>query len=132
MSTTPDRPPRPFSATVLAGVYLLLGLVWLGMAIQNFTWNEYKPGKPMDPDLVPWSIGLLAASALFGATAVGLLRMRRLGRRAGITLAALFVALGLYGVADSSPLLPILITPGVIVALCAGHLALPATGERFR
>ena len=132
MSATPDRAPRPLSATVLAGVYLLLALIWLGMAIQNFTWNEYKPGKPIDPDLVPWSVGLVAASAIFSATAVGLLRMRPLGRRAGIGLAVLFVALGIYGVVDDSPLLPILITPGVIIALCAGHLALPATGERFR
>jgi len=132
MPSTPDRPRRPLAALVLAAVYLLLALVWLVMAIQNFTWNEYKPGKPMDPDLVPWSIGLLAASAIFGATALGLLRMRRAGRRAALGLALLFVALAIYGVADSSPLLPILIIPGVLTALCAAHLALPATGERFR
>ena len=132
MPSTTDRPRRPLSALVLAAVYFLLALVWLGMAIQNFTWNEYKPGKPMDPDLVPWSIGLLAASAIFGATALGLLRMRRAGRRAALALALLFVAVAIYGVADSSPLLPILIIPGLLTALCAAHLALPATGARFR
>jgi hypothetical protein len=132
MPSTPDRPRRPLSALVLAAVYLLLALIWLGMAIQNFTWNEYKPGKPMDPDLVPWSIGLLAASALFGTTALGLLRMRRAGRRAALALALLFVALAIYGILDSSPLLPILIIPGLLTALCAAHLALPATGARFR
>ncbi len=132
MPPTPDKPRRPRSALLLAGVYLLLALVWLGMAIQNFTWNEYKPGKPMDPDLLPWSIGLLAASTLFGATALGLLRMRRAGRRAALALAVVFVGLAIYGVADSSPLLPILIIPGVVTALCAAHLALPAIGERFR
>ena len=132
MSQTPDPTRRPLSAAVLACVYLLLAAVWLGMAIQNFTWNEYKPGKPMDPDLMPWSIGLLAVSAIFAVIATGLLRMRRWGRRAAIGLAALFVAMAIYGIADSSPLLPILIVPGLITALCAAHLALPATGRRFR
>jgi len=128
----PDRTRRPLSAIVLACVYILLALIWLGMAIQNLTWNEFKPGKPMDPDLVPWSIGLVAVSGLFAAAAAGLLRMRRAGRRAALGLAVCFVALAVYGVADSSPLLPILIIPGAITALCAAHLALPATGERFR
>ena len=132
MTPTPDRIRRPLSATVLALVYGLLALIWLGMAIQDLTWNEFKPGKPMDPDLVPWSVGLLAASAVFASTAVALLRMRNAGRRAALVLALLFVALALYGIVDSSPLLPILIIPGAVTALCAAHLALPATGRRFR
>ena len=123
---------RTFPITLLAVVLGVLGLAWLGMALGNITWNEYKPGKPMDQDLIPWTIGLVALGVIFLATAFGLLRMRVWGRHLALVVGALFVATALYGIHDSSPLLPILLIPGLIVGLCVLYLLRPVIGSRFR
>jgi hypothetical protein len=123
---------RTLPITLLAIVLAFLGLAWLGMALGNITWNEYKPGKPMDPDLIPWTILLVALGAIFLVTAFGLLRMRAWGRHLALVVGVLFVATGFYGIYESAPLLPILLIPGLIVGLCVLYLMRPAVGSRFR
>ncbi len=122
---------RPAAVTILALLFVFLGLVQTGMAIQNFTWDEYKPGKPMDPDLVPWSIGLLCLGGAFFSTAFGLLRMRAWGRRGALLLGIFFLGTTLYGLAEDSFLLGVLITPGAFMALGIVYLLRPRIARQF-
>ena len=123
---------RPATVTILALLFVFLGLVQTGMAIQNFTWDEYKPGKPMDPDLLPWSIGLVCLGAAFFSTAFGLLRMRPWGRRGALLLGTFFVGTMLYGLSEDSFLLGLLITPGTFMALGIVYLMRPQVAGLFR
>ena len=123
---------RPGIVTCLAILFVFLGLVQAGMAVQNFTWDEYKPGKPMDPDLLPWSIGLLCLGGAFLSTAFGLFRMRAWGRRGALLLGIFFVGTMLYGVTEDSFLLGLLITPGVVMALGIAYLLRPRIAGAFR
>ena len=128
----PTKTSRTFPITLLAILLGFLGLIWLGMALGNVTWNEYKPGKPMDPDLIPWTIGLVALGIVFLGTAFGLMRMRVWGRHLALVVGILFVATAFYGIHDSSPLLPILLIPGLVVGLCVVYLVRPVVGSWFR
>jgi len=122
---------RPFPVTILALIFLFVGLNFVGMAVQDVTWNEFKPGKPMDPDLVPWAIGLAAAGAAFVVYAVGLFGLRSWARTGSLLLGTAFVALAVYGFVDASPLLLILFTPGAIILLCLLYLARPSVRGCF-
>ena len=124
-------PRRPFPVTILALVFLLLGLNFVGMAVQDVTWNEYKPGHPMETDLVPWAIGLAAAGATFVRHAVGLFGLRSWARTGSLLLGTAFLALAVYGFVDASPLLLILFTPGAIILLCLLYLARPSVRGCF-
>ncbi|MDP3939064.1 MAG: hypothetical protein Q8R92_13145 [Deltaproteobacteria bacterium] len=128
----PKRPgKRPLPVTLLAGLYLFLGIVFAGMGIQDLAWDEFKPGKPMDPDLLPWAIGLLSLAFAFAGTAAGLFRMRRWGRRSALGLGALFVFTGIYGLTESAPLLALLITPGAALLIGFLYLLRPGVASRF-
>jgi len=122
----------PAAVTILAILFVFLGLVLTAMAIQNFTWDEYKPGKPMDPDLLPWSIGLVCLGGAFFSTAFGLFRMRAWGRRGALLLGIFFVGTMLYGLTEDAPLLGLLITPGVAMALGIAYLLRPRIAGAFR
>lgn len=123
---------RPVAVTLLALLFVFLGLVQIGMGVQDLTWNEHKPGKPMDPDLLPWSIGLLCVGGAFLATAFGLFRMRIWGRRSAVLFGILIVAALLYGLTEDAPLLALLITPGSLMTLGVLYLLRPGIAASFR
>ena len=122
---------RSWAIVILAVLFLFIGLIWIGMALQNFAWDEYKPGKPMDPDLVPWSIGLILLGSAYLLTSIGLLRMRRWGRACAFLMGGFFVGLAVYGYSESSLLLPILFIPGLVILIGLIYLAQPRMRERF-
>lgn len=128
-SLRPSR--RSWAIVILAILFLFIGLIWIGMAVQNLTWDEFKPGKPMDPDLLPWSIGLILLGSAYLLTSIGLMRMRRWGRACAFLMGGFFVGLAVYGYFESSFLLPILFIPGLLILLGLIYLALPGMRERF-
>ncbi len=123
---------RPLPILLAGTLFFIIGFVWTGMAAQNFAWDEYKPGKPMDPDLLPWSIALLLFGAAFLITGLGLWRLRAWGRRSAFVLGTLFVGMGLYSYWEGSHLLIFLFTPGLLVLLSLIYLARPSVKARFR
>lgn len=123
---------RPVAVTLLGILFLFLGLVAIGMAVQDLTWNEEKPGKPMDPDLLPWSIGLLCLGGAFLSTAFGLVRMRAWARRSALLFGIFLVGAMLYALMEDAPLLALLFTPGVFMVLGLLYLLRPRVTSLFR
>jgi uncharacterized membrane protein (DUF2068 family) len=122
---------RPLPIVLAGLLFGVIGLVWLGMAAQNIAWDEYKPGKPMDPDLLPWSVGLILFGAAFLGTGLGLWRLRAWGRKSAFLLGTLFLGMGLFSYWEGSHLLMFLFTPGLLVLLSLIYLARPSVGARF-
>ena len=118
---------------LLAGfLFVVIGFFWLGMAAENVAWDEYKPGKPMDPDLLPWSVGLILFGAAFIGTGFGLWRHRAWGRKSAFLFSTLFLGMGFFSYWERSWLLVYLFTPGLLVLLSLIYLARPSVGARFR
>jgi hypothetical protein len=125
-------PSRSLPILLAGFLFVVIGLFWLGMAAGNFTWDEFKPGKPMDPDLLPWSVGLILLGAAFFGTGVSLWRLRVWGRKSAFLFGTLFMGMGCLSYWERSDLLIFLFTPGVLVLLSLIYLARPSVGARFR
>jgi hypothetical protein len=130
LTARPATGGRPFPILLAGFLFVIIGSLWIGMGVQNLLWDEYKPGKPMDPDLLPWTIALILFGSAYLASAIGMLGMRSWGRKSAFLLGAL--GMGMYSYWEKSPLLMMLFAPGLLVLLALIYLGRPSVKAKFR